>query len=391
MHAKEASVAARKRSAKSKPAKPAPPHSASAAAASRVLGLRELEPLAGCGGAGRLAAFAVYRPGTLAPWWLHQGVCDAWGLDVFRTELRLVTVAENATFSVLVDERPYAMLRVCQPGYVGDSLAVASEVSWVQALVGVAGVHVVEPLPMASGFYVADVRDESGFTWSCVCTRFVPGLTLEHAADPSRYYRTVGEYAARLHEQARRWCPPQGFTRFSWDIDAMAGENPRWGSWRDAQITGSDAFLFERAAWTAREVVARTGRTSANWGLIHADMQLSNIVLGPDGELTIIDFDDCGYSWYLYDFAAALTFVEHKPYAPALAQRWAEGYNSVSPLSDADIDLACALSMLRRLQMIGWTRNHYRDALPEGLLDEQIPGTRVCAYRYLENPRWLFE
>lgn len=42
--------------------------------------------------------------------------------------------------------------------------------------------------------------------------------------------------------------------------------------------------------------------------------------------------------------------------------------------------------MLRRLQMVGWTRNHYRDAVPAGLADEQIPGTKVCAYRYLETP-----
>lgn len=66
-------------------------------------------------------------------------------------------------------------------------------------------------------------------------------------------------------------------------------------------------------------------------------------------------------------------------------------YRSVTELPDSALDLACALSMLRRLQMVGWTRNHYRDALPAGLADEQISGTKVCAYRYLENPRWLLE
>ena len=74
-----------------------------------------------------------------------------------------------------------------------------------------------------------------------------------------------------------------------------------------------------------------------------------------------------------------------------MAQHWVEGYRSVAALSDAQLEFACALSMLRRLQMIGWTRNHYRDALPEGLLDEQIPGTVTCAERYLENPLWLFD
>lgn len=66
-------------------------------------------------------------------------------------------------------------------------------------------------------------------------------------------------------------------------------------------------------------------------------------------------------------------------------------YHSVTELPDSALDLACALSVLRRLQMVGWMRNHYRDALPAGLADEQIPGTKVCAYRYLENPRWLLE
>ena len=66
-----------------------------------ALGLRDIEPLPAAGGAGKLAAFAVYRPGSLAPWWLHQGVCAAWGLDVFRTELRLVTVSDIPGFAQL--------------------------------------------------------------------------------------------------------------------------------------------------------------------------------------------------------------------------------------------------------------------------------------------------
>lgn len=356
-----------------------------------ALGLRDIEPLPAAGGAGKLAAFAVYRPGSLAPWWLHQGVCAAWGLDVFRTELRLVTVSENATFSVLVDEKPYAMARVSQPDYVGGALAVASELSWVRALGSIADVNVVEPLPMASGFDVATIRDEGGFEWLCVCTRFVPGATLEALPDPSRWYETIGACAARMRNQSRQWRPPQGLTRFSWDIDAIAGDHPRWGSWRDAPLSADESFLFDRAEWAAREVVARHGRTSANRGLIHADLRPSNIIIGPEGELTLIDFDDCGYSWFLYDFAAALTFVEHKPYAPAMAQRWTEGYRSVTELDDAQLEFACALSMLRRLQMIGWARNHYRDALPAGLLDEQVPGTVTCAERYLQNHLWLFE
>ncbi len=45
---------------------------------------------------------------------------------------------------------------------------------------------------------------------------------------------------------------------------------------------------------------------TCRWGLIHADLRPSNIMI--DGaDLTVIDFDDCGFTWFLDDFASALT------------------------------------------------------------------------------------
>ena len=48
-----------------------------------------------------------------------------------------------------------------------------------------------------------------------------------------------------------------------------------------------------------------------------------------------------------------------------------------------------ALSMIRRLQMLGWTTNHREDALPEGLAAEQAAGTVQCARNYLADTQWL--
>ena len=46
---------------------------------------------------------------------------------------------------------------------------------------------------------------------------------------------------------------------------------------------------------------------------LDADLRPSNIIRADNGDLTVIDFDDAGYSWYLYDYASSLSFVEHKP------------------------------------------------------------------------------
>ncbi len=350
---------------------------------------RRVAELSSPGGAGKLAAFAALSKGSEAPWWLHQGVCANWGLDIFRSRLKLVTVSENATFCLEIDGEPFAMIRVSQPGYAGGSIAIASELSWVESLRGVPDINVLEPIALATGFHVATIVDDTGCEWLCTASRYVEGSTLESLGDPSSCYRILGAYTARLHQQAQAWRPPQGFKRFSWNVPAMVGEHPRWGRWQDALLSDDERFLFSQAEWAARELVAREGGIADTWGLIHADLRPSNVIKGPDGSLTLIDFDDCGYSWFMYDFAAALSFVEHEPYAPAMAKQWVEGYRSIMPLSDRTLVFACALSMLRRLQMVGWTTNHYADALPPGLHAEQVPGTVVCALRYLDEPCWL--
>lgn len=352
-------------------------------------GLRTAPGPIATGGATGLAAFAAYKKGSLAPWWLHKGVCDAWELDPFGTELRLITVSENATYTLLQDGEPTGVVRVSQPGYVGGPAAVESEMAWLAALHDVEGVNVVDDIPTAAGPALAMIADEGGTAWACVCTSFVKGAVLENLPDPSAWYGTIGTWSALFHQHSRSWKKPEWFERFTWDTTDMVGEHPRWGRWENAALTPEEFALFKLAEEQALEVIDRIPRDENTWGLIHADLRPSNIIAADDGTPTVIDFDDSGYSFFLYDYAAALSFVEHKPYAPKMAQEWVAGYQKVAPLSTGDLAAASALSMIRRLQMVGWTTNHYADALPDGLYDEQVPGTVECARRYLENPLWL--
>ena len=336
-----------------------------------------------------LAPFAAYGAGSLAPWWLSYGVCDEWDLNVFSTEIRLIAVSENATFAVFVHGKPVAVVRVSQPGYAGGAVGVASEAAWLNALRDIDGVRVVRNVPTASGFPVASIHDEGGREWVCVCMEFVPGESLDAVAGSGRWFRAIGEAAARLHVRARGWDPPAGFKRFTWGIDDMVGECPRWGRWQDHVRDAAARDLFASAQEAAESVLAAIPRSPQNWGLVHGDLRPANLILRPDGGFTIIDFDDCGYSWFMYDFAAALSFVEHEPGAASLARGWMEGYESVTTLTDADIECACALSMLRRLQLLGWAAGHYPDALPSHLRNTLESGTVLCAQRYLANPLWL--
>lgn len=337
-----------------------------------------------------LDAFSGLSKGDPAPFWLFQGVCAAWGIDHARAALNLITVSENATFVLLLDDVEEGVVRVSQPGYVGGPQAVASEITWLNALHDIDGVNLINPVPTVRGTFVTGIRDMTGTVWTVVSTKFVEGTVLEDLENPAPYYVTIGRWAAMFHKQSRRWTPPAGFTRFNWDLSNMVGPSPRWGRWESADLTEDERDVCTKALWKAMDVLIKVPRTAQTWGLIHADLRPSNVIRGPQGKLTVIDFDDAGYSWYLYDYASSLSFIEHEDYAPELASAWVKGYEEIAgTFSDDDLEIMSALSMIRRLQMLGWTTNHREDALPPGLARQQSSGSVTCAVRYREDSRWL--
>jgi Ser/Thr protein kinase RdoA (MazF antagonist) len=356
-----------------------------------------------------LAAFDALVPGDPAPGWLRDGVAASWQFEARGGDvaMRLITVSENATFLVTADGEPAAVVRVARPGYLAGTAAFESEVAWVAALAADGVCQVPAALRTQDGTFCAAVADEAGTDWWCVAYGYVAGRILEDlfadaepgadAVDPTSYYREIGAINARLHEHALGWAPPEGFARHSWDVPDMLGPTARWGRWEDA-VDGAERDLLERARAAALAVVGQAPRDAAAWGLVHADLRPSNIMIDPStssgqggGSLTVIDFDDCGHTWFQYDFAAALSFLEHSPEAPTMALEWLAGYTSVRPLAREAVELGCALSMVRRLQMLGWTTTHRADALPPDLWAAQVPGTLAVAESYLRSPTWLLD
>ncbi|NMM99351.1 phosphotransferase enzyme family protein [Bifidobacterium olomucense] len=340
----------------------------------------------------KFEVFKYLTKGSPAPFWLFSGVCAAWGLHKDEVDLSLITISENATFLLKIKDEPIGVVRVSEPDYVGGPKAIASELAWINMLHELDGVNLVTPVPTVMGPYVAEIHQNETTKWSVISTKFIEGTVLEDMADPSSCYRVIGNWSAKFHKSARSWTEPYGFQRFSWDLLDILGPHPRWGRWEEAAgLTPAENKLLYQAMWEALAYVAKQPRNRQTWGLVHADLRPSNIIQRPDGQFVVLDFDDCGYSWYLWDYAASLTFIEHESYAPRLAYEWVEGYRESGELNDSDFEMMSALSMLRRLQMLGWTTRHRADALPDGLYAAQKPGSLMCAERYLKDHNWLLE
>lgn len=296
------------------------------------------------------------------------------------TTVELLNVSENATYRVHDPATELtAALRVHRLGYHPPG-AIESELAWLDALREEAGIRTPRVLPTADGQRVVTVPDPTGGpARDCVLFEFLPGR--EPAADRMvTDFEPLGALTARMHEHARHWRRPAGFVRFHWDADAAFGTPAgpgRWGDWRVSPGIGpAEAEVLERLEKTLRTRLRRFGTGPERYGLLHADLRLANLLVteddarppttvgsapaaGPSGrQVSVIDFDDCGFGWYLYDLGAALSFVEHHPEVPEAIDAWTRGYRSVAPLTAEDEAELWTFVLFRRLLLVAWIGSH---------------------------------
>jgi Ser/Thr protein kinase RdoA (MazF antagonist) len=311
----------------------------------------------------------------------------------------LINVSENATFRVDgldgLDGAPggTAILRVHRLGYHSRA-AIASELAWLEALRRDAGVRTPAVLPAADGSRIVAVPEEGpeegGTVRHCVMFEFLPGV--EPPEDRLvEDFEPLGALTARMHLHAMAWTRPPGFTRFHWDYDAALGSVARWGRWQDGVGVDKEALaVLSRLDAVLRDRLARFGRGPDRYGLIHADLRLANLLVddagpGAGAPPRVIDFDDCGFGWFLYDLGAALSFIEHHPRAPEMIESWTRGYRSVRELPAADEAEIWTFVMLRRLLLVAWIGSHTGVDIARELGAGYTAGTCDLAERYLSG------
>lgn len=285
---------------------------------------------------------------------LRSGV-GAWGFSP-EASVELLNVSENATFR-LDDAGRKAAIRVHRPNY-HDKDEILSELAWIEALRREEIVTTPAPIPASDGSLVRSLTLPDGETRFLVAFEFVPGSEPDSTSDLPRWFRELGALTARMHRHARSWQRPSSFARKTWDFDLMLGARPIWGAWQDGMgLDASSSALLARAVALLKARLERYGSTPDRFGLIHADLRLANLLV--DGStMRVIDFDDCGFSWYVYDFAAAVSFFEDDPIIPALADAWVEGYRTVAPLSAEEAAEIPTFVMLRRILLVAWIATH---------------------------------
>ena len=298
--------------------------------------------------------------------------------------LSLLNISENATYRVDDPATGRAtVLRLHRPGYHTIE-AIRSELRWLQELrtSGVVRTPGLVRTPRGEDIVVASTDD--GEHRHAVMFEWCPGIEPPEDRLVEDFHQ-LGQITARLHEQSKQWTRPTGFTRFTWDFETSLGANGHWGSWRNGMAVGpAEEQVLGRAADLMRRRLIALGQGPDRFGLIHADLRLANLLLDGD-DIYVIDFDDCGFGWYLYDLGSAVSFIEHYPQIPEMVASWANGYRTVAPLSTADEHELGTFIMFRRLLLVSWIGSHHTTELAQAMGVEYTATSCDLAERYLSD------
>jgi Ser/Thr protein kinase RdoA (MazF antagonist) len=281
----------------------------------------------------------------------------AWGIE--DASLDLIKHRENAVFKMTAGDRPGA-LRIHRHGYHTDD-ELRSELQWMQAL-SEAGIQVPEIVPTESGEpFVSYVADGLPGAMQIDLFEWIDGQQLgsveDGVADESeveRTFGTLGELAAKVHNQAVSWTLPERFQRHAWDADGLAGESPHWGRfWEIAAASETQRSLLVQARQRIYEELSALPKSPGNYSLIHADFAAENIMVDGDG-LRLIDFDDAGFGWHQFELVTALVFITGEPYFDRAEAALIDGYRKHRQMTDEQLALLPLFYLARSTTYLGW-------------------------------------
>jgi Ser/Thr protein kinase RdoA (MazF antagonist) len=313
-----------------------------------------------------------------------------WGLAV--TSLAPIKVRENAVFRLDLSTGGRAVLRVHRHGYHSDA-ELDSEFAWMRALAG-AGISVPQVIRSRDGrdFEVVAVpgsdeaRQVDVFEWieGQQLGSVETGLSGD-APTIAAQYHTIGVIAARMHNQSTAWQPPAGFQRHAWDAAGLVGERPFWGRfWELAALSTGERKLLARARTAIAAGLASFGTGRDRYGLIHADLVPENVLVDRD-RVQIIDFDDAGLGWHLFELATTLYFIAGESIYPAARDALIRGYRSERPLSEGDLAQLPLFLAARGTTYLGWVHTRQDSDTARELTPYLVERACAVAQQYLER------
>jgi len=216
-------------------------------------------------------------------------------------DIELLDGFESYIFKYRRDEEDY-ILRIGHSIRRSPSL-IRGEIDWINYLAR-GGASVAKAVASLEGQFVEELDDLHGGQF--LATAFVraegkPPWEQPNSETPD-FYEHYGRVIGRMHKLTQTYQPPDPtWRRLEWD-DPINWEISEW-------LPKGDGIVLERYSSLKAHFDTLPRDDTSAYGLIHQDAHRGNMFLDDSGKITLFDFDDCVYSWFIYDIAMVLFYA----------------------------------------------------------------------------------
>lgn len=298
-------------------------------------------------------------------------------------EVSLLKYSENLTYLLKMDREKY-VLRIYRPGY-HDPDELYGEVLWQRRLKLDTGIFLAGVVPGKDGNLIQSLNMGEDF-WNTAVFEFVPGKVLRNLTGDElyKYMEKIGEITAMLHEHVIHWKESSRLKRFSWNFEDLVGPTSRWGDYSEMKtLTDRQSRIYGAALKIIAERLEAYGKGPDRYGLIHSDLNINNILVDGD-RIYVLDFDDCGFGWFLYDLSTSV--LEY--FGDTLnccIKALLRGYRKHRLLTEEDEDELETFLVLRKIVRVGWIATHQDNDTVKKVDPDYYEDTAKLAAAYFEK------
>jgi amicoumacin kinase len=166
------------------------------------------------------------------------------------------------------------------------------------------GLSVPRVLPSSNHLLVEAIEAQDGSFFLTTLFEKAPGHPPKEKDWSPSLYQSMGQFMGRLHTLSKVFQPSlPRYQRFSIteDFGAMEKAGRKFLPVEDLPVL--QAYLDTVAT------IQQLPQDVDSFGLCHIDFHGGNFFITNEGVITLFDFDDCQYAWFVYDIAMALFYA----------------------------------------------------------------------------------
>jgi Ser/Thr protein kinase RdoA (MazF antagonist) len=190
------------------------------------------------------------------------------------------------------------ILRIAHSSRRSEAL-IQGEVDWINYLAD-GGVSAARAVLSARGNLVEAIEDGQGGAFLATAFVKAQGGAPWDLWTP-QLYETYGQQIGRMHMLSKQYQPTRPeWRRPTWDADMF--------EFVDRYLPESESVAKRKY----RDVCAHVNslpKGRDEYGMTHQDPHGNNFFVDPAGRITLFDFDECAYNWFINDIAVVLFYI----------------------------------------------------------------------------------